>query len=131
MRCQVSRFEIVRLNQLLSSLIIEPETRSVCVVLQGPTLLKKLAQAAEEEGLKGIGLSNTHGPARTTVLLHKEGLVDDEVARLASALNIRLLCLADLMNRCQPMSPGRQPEITRQDLATIVYTSGTTGRPKG
>ena len=100
-------------------------------MLQGPSLLKKLAKAAEDDGSESIGLRNKHGPAKTVVFMHREGIDDDEITSLASSLNMRILCLADIMNRCPPMSAQRTPKVSRQDLATIVYTSGTTGRPKG
>lgn len=100
-------------------------------MLQGPTLLKKLATAAKENGLDGIGLINMHGKPTTAILMHREGFGDDDIISLASSVNIRVLCLADIMNRSPPLAAGRQPKVSREDLATIVYTSGTTGRPKG
>ena len=56
------------------------------IVLQGPTLLKKMANTAERDGLEGVGLSNKHGPASTIVLMHREGLDDTDFARLSSSL---------------------------------------------
>lgn len=101
------------------------------LVLQGPTLLKKMAKAAERDGLEGIGLSNKHGPARTVVLMHREGLDDTAIASLVSSLGVRVLCLADIMNSSKPVPDSVLPHLTSDTLATIVYTSGTTGRPKG
>ncbi|KAL7428015.1 hypothetical protein ACHAXM_001094 [Skeletonema potamos] len=101
------------------------------VVLQGPTLLKKMAKAAERDCLEGIGLSNKHGPARTAVLMHREGLDDVAITSLASSLGVRVLCLADIMNSSKPIQDSVLPNLTSDTLATIVYTSGTTGRPKG
>ena len=103
---------------------------SCTIVLQGPTLLKKMAKAAERDGLEGIGLSNKHGPASTIVLMHREGLDDTDIASLSSSLGARVLCLVDIMNSSKPASIGALPSLTSDTLATIVYTSGTTGRPK-
>jgi hypothetical protein len=80
----------------------------VCVrlchtVLQGPTLLKKLAEAAGKDGLEGVGLSSTKGTARTVVLIHREGLDDSRIAYLGTTLNLRVLCLADIMNASSPI----------------------------
>ena len=91
-------------------------------------MLKKLAKAAEDDGLEGIGLSNKHGPAKTVVLMHREGFDDDHLSNLSSSLGLRILCLADMMNNSAPMPDKKLPKISRDDLATIVYTSGTTGR---
>eukprot|EP00984_Skeletonema_dohrnii_P031749 scaffold24671_cov94-Skeletonema_dohrnii-CCMP3373.AAC.2 len=90
-----------------------------------------MAKAAKREGLEGIGLSNKHGPASTIVLMHREGLDDADIESLSSSLGIRVLCLADIMNNSKPVSVSALPILTSDTLATIVYTSGTTGRPKG
>jgi len=103
----------------------------VTLILQGPTLLRKMAKAAERDGLEGIGLCNKHGPASTIVLLHREDLDDADIGSLSSSLGIRVLCLADIMNNSKPVSVSALPSLTSDTLATIVYTSGTTGRPKG
>ena len=80
--------------------------------------------------MEGIGLNNKyHGPASTIVLMHRESLADSDIARLASSLGVRVLCLTDVMNSCLPLA--NLPDLSSDSLATIVYTSGTTGRPKG
>lgn len=69
-------------------------------------MLKKLAEAAGKDGLDGIGLSSKHGSTKTVVLMHREGLDDDRIAYLATTLNLRVLCLADMMNT-SPSLPDR------------------------
>ncbi|HEV7535343.1 MAG TPA: AMP-binding protein, partial [Acidimicrobiia bacterium] len=39
--------------------------------------------------------------------------------------------LEALCARGRPLPPGTRPELTPDDLITVVYTSGTTGEPKG
>jgi hypothetical protein len=73
------------------------------VVLQGPSLLKKLAEAARKDGSQGIGLKNKHGDATTVVLLHREGFDDDRIGYLAASLRLRVLCLSDMMNKSSPL----------------------------
>jgi long-chain acyl-CoA synthetase len=73
------------------------------VVLQGPSLLKKLAEAARKDGSQGIGLKNKHGDATTVVLLHREGFDDDQIGYLAASLRLRVLCLSDMMNKSSPL----------------------------
>ncbi len=100
----------------------------VPLVLQGPALLRKMAKAAERDGLEGIGLSNKHGPPSTVVLMHREGLDEAGIQSLSSSLGLRVLCLVDIMNSSKPMSVDALPSLTSDTLATIVYTSGTTGK---
>lgn len=72
-------------------------------MLQGPSLIKKLAEAAGKEGLEGIGLSSKRGVAKTVILMHREGLDDERIAYLATTLNLRICCLADIMNASPPV----------------------------
>ena len=93
-----------------------------------------MAKAAEREGMEGIGLSSEHGSARTVVLMQREGLSDTDISRLASSLGVRVLCLVDIINSCKPLALDSvlpQDRPSSEKIATIVYTSGTTGRPKG
>lgn len=91
-------------------------------------MLKKLEKAAEDNGMEGIGLNSKHGPAKTVVLMHREGIDDDQIAKISLKIGLRIVCLADVLNRAAPIATLKVPKVSRDDLATIVYTSGTTGR---
>ena len=112
--------------------IYEHSDSAGMVVLQGPKLLKKLAASAQAAGLPGLGLSNpSHGPVRTVILMHREKATAEDIARFGAEFNVQVAVLADLMDRFTPLQENQYAEISREDVATIVYTSGTTGRPKG
>lgn len=107
-------------------------------VLQGPRLLKKLATATtnkdnDEESPHALGLHNDkHGEVRTIVLLNTEGQSDEKIADITAHLpNLRVVTLRRLLDEAEPATDRDLPTLDRTDLATIVYTSGTTGRPKG
>eukprot|EP00565_Helicotheca_tamesis_P000672 CAMPEP_0185730396 /NCGR_PEP_ID=MMETSP1171-20130828/9725_1 /TAXON_ID=374046 /ORGANISM="Helicotheca tamensis, Strain CCMP826" /LENGTH=816 /DNA_ID=CAMNT_0028399427 /DNA_START=28 /DNA_END=2478 /DNA_ORIENTATION=- len=101
------------------------------VVLQGPRLLKKLAADAEANSLDGLGLSNEHGPVKTVLLMHHEKKSDDDIAAMSSDLGVTIRVLSNEIDKAAPLEGDKLPTLTRDDLSTIVYTSGTTGRPKG
>uniref|UniRef100_A0A7S1VYX9 AMP-dependent synthetase/ligase domain-containing protein n=1 Tax=Ditylum brightwellii TaxID=49249 RepID=A0A7S1VYX9_9STRA len=100
-------------------------------VLQGPRLLQKLAKDAEANSLTGLGLKNEYGSVKTILLMHREKKSDDDLAAMSSDLGVTIRVLADVINAASPLEGDSLPTLTRDDLATIVYTSGTTGRPKG
>jgi len=103
------------------------------VILQGPKLLKKLADDAKAKNVDGIGLSNEkNGSLKQVILLNSDKMSREKIQSLASQLEgIKVDLLEDLISNAEPMSDYDLPTINRDDLSTIVYTSGTTGRPKG
>ena len=101
-------------------------------VLQGPKLLRKLAKDALAKNIKGLGLSNpSHGTVKTVILMHRENTSNEDIAKLAEANGVKVYLFADLLEKQSPIKPDQVPDIGLNDMATIVYTSGTTGRPKG
>ena len=99
------------------------------VVLQGPKLLEKLMH---DQPSGALGLSNAkYGPVHTVILLHREKKTPAEIQQLGALAGVTVALLADLLDRAEPMPARRRPTLTRTDVSTIVYTSGTTGRPKG
>jgi len=125
-------------------------------VLQGPKLLQKLAKDAAQNDLKGLGLYNDkHGHVKTIVLMHREKKSDDDIQQILQNYNlvhtntapdddhddndndntnpsIRIHILRDLIDQYEPIDKQNIPSIdSNNDLSTIVYTSGTTGQPKG
>lgn len=114
--------------------IYEHSDSAGVAVLQGPKLLKKLANDAASKQLphNKLGLWNgKFGGVKTVVLMHREKQSDDALAQLSREYGIQVLLFADLLERATPLPASQRPSLTRNDLATIVYTSGTTGRPKG
>jgi len=105
---------------------------SAIAVLQGPRLLQKLAKDAKAKSLPKLGLSNEkHGTVKTIILMHREKSSAADIAQMASDLGLMIAVFSDLMDAAAPLDVTRRPKLTREDLATIVYTSGTTGSPKG
>ncbi|GKY90979.1 hypothetical protein MPSEU_000070700 [Mayamaea pseudoterrestris] len=112
--------------------IYEHSDSAGVVVLQGPKLLQRLATDAKAKNMPSLGLSNAkYGPLKTIILMHREKKTDDDIAKMAKQLDIDILVFSDLLAAAQPLGQSRRPKIGKEDLATIVYTSGTTGRPKG
>jgi long-chain acyl-CoA synthetase len=112
--------------------IYEHSDSAGIVVLQGPKLLQKLQKDAKAQGLKGLGLqNNSYGPVKTVILLHREKMSNDRIQQLAEEVGVKIHVFADLLAISKPATDDRLPSIGLNDLSTIVYTSGTTGRPKG
>ena len=113
--------------------IYEHSESKPIAVLQGPRLLKKLADHAKKNNLPGIGLSNEkNGPVKQVILLNSDKQSKEKIQSLASELEgIKIDLLADLISNATPLSDYDLPTVNREDLSTIVYTSGTTGNPKG
>lgn len=109
--------------------IYEHSDSARVAVLQGPRLLRKLWDDASSDGL---GLSNNkYGPVQHVVLMHREKTTQEELDQLATRIGINIYFLDALLDETTPLPASQRPSRTREDLATIVYTSGTTGRPKG
>jgi long-chain acyl-CoA synthetase len=110
--------------------IYEHSDSAGIAVLQGPKLLQKLAKDATAKGMTKLGLRNDkHGAVQTVLLMHREKKTDEEIAAMASQSGVRVHVFADLLKEASPLT--ETPSIGRDNLATIVYTSGTTGSPKG
>lgn len=115
--------------------IYEHSDSAGLVVLQGVKLLKKLANDAKKLGLEHpLGLYNdSHGPVRNVILMHKEKKSNEEIAALGAELGLNIVVFSDLLESAKPMDEEdiKSIGVGKEDVATIVYTSGTTGKPKG
>lgn len=101
-------------------------------VLQGPRLLKKLHAHATRMGLSKLGLENpSYGPVQNIILLNDEKTTQDELKHLGEEIGIQIHVFTDLLKETNLVGPEQLPILHKDDLSTIVYTSGTTGKPKG
>lgn len=125
--------------------IYEHSDSAGIVVLQGPRLLNKLLKDAKNpegggdgDGDSCLGLSNeSHGPVRNVVLMHREKKTRADLDKIMEDCGneISISFWEDLLEteaqNAEDIKPSDFPAIGKEDVATIVYTSGTTGRPKG
>eukprot|EP00557_Chaetoceros_sp_GSL56_P008450 CAMPEP_0176488378 /NCGR_PEP_ID=MMETSP0200_2-20121128/6674_1 /TAXON_ID=947934 /ORGANISM="Chaetoceros sp., Strain GSL56" /LENGTH=741 /DNA_ID=CAMNT_0017885351 /DNA_START=315 /DNA_END=2540 /DNA_ORIENTATION=+ len=115
--------------------IYEHSDSAGIAVLQGVKLLKKLANDAKKLGLEHpLGLYNeSHGPVKRVILMHSEKNTKDEMMKLGKELGVDIFLYQDLLDSSDPISDDaiEELDLNRNDVATIVYTSGTTGKPKG
>jgi long-chain acyl-CoA synthetase len=112
--------------------IYEHSDSAGTAVLQGPKLLNKLAKDAKAKKLSTLGLSNpSHGPVKNIILLNREKMTNKDIEEIAQANGVKVYVFADLLAETSPLDSELLPEVGPEDLATLVYTSGTTGRPKG
>mmetsp|Transcript_25485 Transcript_25485/g.38115 ORF Transcript_25485/g.38115 Transcript_25485/m.38115 type:complete len:784 (+) Transcript_25485:786-3137(+) len=115
------------------------------VFLQGPKLLMRLAQDAKKKGLGAdgtdstdstdssvIGLSNEkHGNVKTVILMNAEKKTSEDVEQMGKDLGLDVFLFQDLLDAAEPIQDSDIPDVSGDDVSTIVYTSGTTGQPKG
>ena len=112
--------------------IYEHSDSAGIAVLQDVRLLEKLSKDAKAKGMTNIGLSNeSFGSVKTIILMHRGKKSDDEIKALGEENGVQVYVLSDLLDSTSPATYKELPTIDRSDLSTIVYTSGTTGRPKG
>lgn len=112
--------------------IYEHSDSAGIAVLQDVDLLKKLSKDAKAKGLTNLGLKNdSFGPVKTVILMHKGKTTDDAIKTIGKENGVQVRVLSELLESTPPASYKEFPALDRSDLSTIVYTSGTTGRPKG
>jgi hypothetical protein len=106
--------------------IYEHSDSAGVAVLQGPKLFKQLANDARAKQLEApLGLYNEkYGNVKTIVLLHKEKMSSQEISQLGREHNVEVHVFSDMLDRAEPMAENLRPQLGREDLATIVYTSG-------
>ncbi len=126
-----------RTNQLaraLAGLGVRPGD-TVAFLLAGGEPMASLHLAVAKLGAVAVPLSIRFGPAELAYCLGDAGpalVVGDDTTQAALAGGPQLMARAELDERARPEPDG---ELTRttgpEDLSVILYTSGTTGRPKG
>jgi 2-furoate---CoA ligase len=128
-----------RTNQLaraLAGLGVEPGDR-VAFLLAGGEPMASLHLSVQKAGAASVPLSIRFGPAELEYCLKdaEPRLVigdDSTAASLTAALGQDPLHLTALHERSRREPDGElESNTTPEDLSVILYTSGTTGRPKG
>ena len=107
-----------------------------CAILQGPKLLQKLIQTPTTDNTSPLGFYNTkYGPVKTIILMNREKKTNDEIATLAHQAGVQVFVFHDLIQssptKTSTTTTSPVTAVSLNDVATIVYTSGTTGNPKG
>ena len=111
--------------------IYEHSDSAGVAVVQDIKLVQKLAKDAKARGLGPLGLQNeSHGSIKTVILMHKGKSTTEEIEAIGAANNVDIRVLSELMDSTSPAIYNELPPIAKSDLSTIVYTSGTTGKPK-
>ena len=115
--------------------IYEHSDSAAVAVLQGPKLLQRLAKDAKKKGLDTpLGLYNdSHGAVKTVILMHKEKKTSADIQAMGKELGVNVVSFQDLLDSADAISNDDVDSLSlgMDDVATIVYTSGTTGQPKG
>jgi long-chain acyl-CoA synthetase len=118
--------------------IYEHSDSAGVAVLQGPRLLQRLANDAAKRDQDDfaktgpLGLHNkSHGSVKTVILMHREKKSTQEIEEMGAQLGLNVFLFQDLLDAANPIQQSDIPEVGKEDVATIVYTSGTTGQPKG
>jgi len=136
--------------------IYEHSDSAGIAVLQGPRLLNKLLLPKDDDSNSNsddsdsdndndssdksscLGLSNeSHGPVKNVVLMHREKKTQADLDAIMEACDheIKISFWDDLLaqeeSTAKSIKASEFPKITKDNLSTIVYTSGTTGSPKG
>ena len=94
---------------------------------------KKLSYIVQDCGAKAVVLFTNQLPAFRTVLKTAESLrclivCGDEGGELPAG-SIPAVSFSAVQKTCSPLE--QSPPMSEQDLACLVYTSGSTGEPKG
>ena len=104
--------------------------------MQSPALLKRLMDDAFKLDLPSpLGLTSPRGNVETVILMHRgkhDPAATESMIDALSLKGVKVTFLDDMLYPPIPLSfppPPNPPSLN--DLATIVYTSGTTGLPKG
>lgn len=101
-------------------------------VVQGPKLLQKLINTPTTDNTSPLGFYNTkYGPVKTIILMNREKKTDEEIAAMAKKAGVQVYVFHDLVQSQTTATIASPVTVTLTDVATIVYTSGTTGNPKG
>lgn len=73
-------------------------------------------------------LSSVHGAPKLVVLVRSEG---QDLAKLSADLGVPILSVEEVLAIGGTQPQYKPPAVAPTDLHTLVYTSGTTGKPKG